>query len=427
MGFPDDAVAGQYLVRPAIKSPNYVASTTGWAINADGTAEFNSLQINGGQILIQDANGDAVASIDAEGTGSFRDLTVVGSPTIMGLDFETEWIDPLPRGLKAYGYSDTYNVPGGGFTAEVGLLEVAAQLDDRNYTLYGQFNAGAGGGGSNSIGLNIRAEYSAGGTAGKPSLASPMLFQVNREAAMIGVFQKFEIQIDADLPAGSWRFLLTCQRSTGTGTMQTNTTAVTPLFFSIKDNGPAGQNLGIINDGSGGAAAPVQQYVSSYPAIWSRSYNGSGNANTFGGATRAYQGNIGDGNGNRRSMIGFDYTTIQADLAGATIDGAYVTLYFPHWYYNAGGTAIIGTHNSNSNPGPATFSGTTNLVQSAGWPKPGLRQVSLGTAIGQAFRDNTAKGLVLGPGQGGDPLTYYGYAAGFGATNPPVLTIVYTV
>jgi len=425
MGFQDTPVAGEYLVRPAIKSPNYVPGADGWAINADGSAEFNDLTINGGQLLIQDANGDAVASIDAEGTGSFVDVTVVNSPTIMGLDFETEWIEPLPRGLMAYGYDDTYNVPGAGFTAEVGLIEVAALLDNRNFTLYGQFNAGAGGGTGNSIGLNIRAEYSASGNADKPTLASPMLFQVNR-AATVGIFEKFEIQIDADLAAGSWRFLLCCQRSTGTGTMQTNTTAVTPLFFSVKDNGPAGQNTGVINDGTAGATDPVQQYITSYGTLWSRSYDGNGDANTFGGATRIYQGNIGDGNGNRKAMVGFDYATIQADLAGATIDGCYITFYYQHWYYNAGGTSIIGTHNSSAGAGPATFSGTTNRVSSGSWPKPGLRQVSLGTTIGAEFRDDTTKGIVIGPGQGGDPLTYYGYAAGAGAGNAPVLTIVYT-
>src|SRR5439155_2619013 len=40
-------VGGTVLRRPAIQSPNYVAGTSGWAIFADGTAEFNGVTIRG--------------------------------------------------------------------------------------------------------------------------------------------------------------------------------------------------------------------------------------------------------------------------------------------------------------------------------------------------------------------------------------------
>jgi hypothetical protein len=42
-GFADSVLGGaQKLIRKAIQSPNYVAGTTGWTINKDGTVEFNN-------------------------------------------------------------------------------------------------------------------------------------------------------------------------------------------------------------------------------------------------------------------------------------------------------------------------------------------------------------------------------------------------
>jgi hypothetical protein len=47
-GFSNPVTGGQgSLVRPAIKSPNYVAGVSGWSINRDGTAEFNGATFRG--------------------------------------------------------------------------------------------------------------------------------------------------------------------------------------------------------------------------------------------------------------------------------------------------------------------------------------------------------------------------------------------
>lgn len=42
MGWNDPVVGGVALRRAAIQSPNYVAGTTGWTINQDGSVEFNN-------------------------------------------------------------------------------------------------------------------------------------------------------------------------------------------------------------------------------------------------------------------------------------------------------------------------------------------------------------------------------------------------
>ncbi len=60
MPFNNPIVAGLTLIRSAIKSPNYVAGTSGWSINRDGTLEANSAVIRGalsaagGSLLVND-------------------------------------------------------------------------------------------------------------------------------------------------------------------------------------------------------------------------------------------------------------------------------------------------------------------------------------------------------------------------------------
>lgn len=73
MTFRDPVVAGDTLVRPAIQSPNYIPGTSGWTINADGTAEFSDATVRGSL-----AAGDAVR-IDSDGIQVFD---TDGSPAV---------------------------------------------------------------------------------------------------------------------------------------------------------------------------------------------------------------------------------------------------------------------------------------------------------------------------------------------------------
>lgn len=47
MGFSNPVAGGLYLIRPALRSPNYSPGTAGWTINVDGSAEFASLIARG--------------------------------------------------------------------------------------------------------------------------------------------------------------------------------------------------------------------------------------------------------------------------------------------------------------------------------------------------------------------------------------------
>ena len=51
-GFSNPVIGGSdTLIRKAIRSPNYVAGTSGWSINKDGSAEFNNLTSRGTVIV----------------------------------------------------------------------------------------------------------------------------------------------------------------------------------------------------------------------------------------------------------------------------------------------------------------------------------------------------------------------------------------
>lgn len=108
MGWLNDIVGGTILRIPKIQSPGYVAGSTGWSINQDGSAEFNNLSIrgtfNGTDFVINSsgaffysgtpANGNLIVSIapgggtDAygnqypQGIGAFGSL---GTITAIGL------------------------------------------------------------------------------------------------------------------------------------------------------------------------------------------------------------------------------------------------------------------------------------------------------------------------------------------------------
>ena len=56
MTFRNSVVGGTTLVRPAIKSPNFVTGVSGWSIDRNGSAEFNDITIRG-------SNGSAAITI----------------------------------------------------------------------------------------------------------------------------------------------------------------------------------------------------------------------------------------------------------------------------------------------------------------------------------------------------------------------------
>lgn len=88
MQFQDELAGGVFLIRPALRSPDYVAGTSGWTVNQDGSAEFTDLTIRSsdgssstvtianGEITITNGAGDVLTEIDSNG---YRLYTPSGS------------------------------------------------------------------------------------------------------------------------------------------------------------------------------------------------------------------------------------------------------------------------------------------------------------------------------------------------------------
>lgn len=79
MVFRNSVVGGTTLVRPAIKSPNYVAGVSGWSINADGTAEFNDVVVRGDLSSDNYVAGVSGWHLDEAGSAEFNDVTIRGT------------------------------------------------------------------------------------------------------------------------------------------------------------------------------------------------------------------------------------------------------------------------------------------------------------------------------------------------------------
>lgn len=183
-----------------------------------------------------------------------------------------------------------------------------------------------------------------------------------------------------------------------------------------------GQNLmdmleaGGINDPDDSDPEPGT-ITTTYDASWSSSYAGSGARNTW--HTSLNQGYHSSQWGNQRALIGFPTSQIQADQAGRTITRVRVYLYYEHWYFNSGGTAIVGHHGHSAVP--STFSAVTDQVRSSSWPKPGARMVHYDVNM-QGWVTGALAGIALGPGPSTSRL-YYGRARGHTQSRPPQLEI----
>lgn len=112
--------------------------------------------------------------------------------------------------------------------------------------------------------------------------------------------------------------------------------------------------------------------------------------------SKGYQGLSPAGYGNLGSMFLFP-DTINSTLDGATINGVWIYLYFEHWYYASGGTAVIRLHNKTTTQ--SQFNALVNGMDSPNWPRAAGRWVAVPSSIWSQF-DTTFKGVSL-RGNGG--------------------------
>lgn len=194
-----------------------------------------------------------------------------------------------------------------------------------------------------------------------------------------------------------------------------------------------------------GAAPPpptVQKFVV-LEAVSSGSYNGSNNNRN---TSELYYGYYSSNQGQQKSLWCWN---IPADVRNCiSIDRIDVLVYNIHAYLNSGGsTGLVVHHGAFQGGFPATFPGSTGILQHGGnnWligtPKPGyMSQDGSGwmtnihvltspgrTTLAEEFRVNGAQGMGLA--SPGSSTSQYGYAAGayHHPHHRPAIKIWYTV
>ncbi|MDO4792501.1 MAG: hypothetical protein Q3999_08475, partial [Buchananella hordeovulneris] len=167
---------------------------------------------------------------------------------------------------------------------------------------------------------------------------------------------------------------------------------------------PYGARGEVLNVSSGGAVTPAKKrHVREYTGTWGASY-ALGGSSAPAMDPKAVQGY--GGGPQRMGMLGFQSMT--GDLAGADIEKIEIYIYFPHWWYAAGGTAGIGFHGQLYKP--SQWSGTHASVVREGVPKPGGVWVTLPSWTHDHWKNGSYRGLTLrAPGDSTD-RRYYGYA-----------------
>jgi len=387
----------------------------------DGQTNFVSIR-EGSQTL---------AAIDSDGNVSGQTGTFATDVIVAGKSFLTDYYDPLPKGQVAYGEhpkgSPGIVGPGVALANERGFAELSFIAETgRRYQVMcnGQSSSTAG------LDTLVYQLYDGGEIAPKISTATFLYRHEFPNQDGTTFFSNGLLLYSGNFTPGLHRLLWTFYGSEGIGSMRfENESAI----FTVEDVGPQIANLLVLNDGgytpvsNPNPPQPVTQFTKSYAATWSGSYSSANGYISYYG-NDADQGNYsGQPYGNMRSLVGFNSSQIRNDLNGATINKITLTAYAFHWYSNAGGTAVIGTHDYTSRPG--TWSDgrvDQDRMRSSGWPKPGKRTVTLPNGWGNEFKNGSAAGIAFGPGPD-NGTTYYGKFTGAGGgSNQPVLTITYT-
>lgn len=412
MEFGNPIVGGEDLIRESIKSPNFETDpengVQGWQISRDGTATFYNLVI-GSQDYIIDQNGNAVfASVSADAINlNGTDLSAI--------------LEDYPRGIIAL---TTITGSSAGYTGTellAGRIVIPNVSSNRQYVIGGSrlhFNSGTATT-IDRMNLNLRYNWNADTTNASSVLWSHQERVTDTTAFDQDINFRHPFQLSPpngenvdDLHVGLY---FNSEDTSG----QLSMDGVTGSRLYVEDIGLA-ISYGTFSLGTG--TTPVQTYTKTYAANGSASFQSNG---TNRGVASCYQGYYSSTNGNQYSMITFPYATIQADLAGATVTKTELYLNNNHFYSNSGGTAIIGYHNQSSVSGSHSSSQITDNVDTESFTYGQAKWFTITNTIGNAFKNNTAKGIALGPGPSSSQ-SYYGYFAGNGESGEPQLRITYT-
>ncbi|WP_438491892.1 hypothetical protein [Streptomyces asiaticus] len=369
-----------------------------------------SLVTGAPQYLTLRSGGQAVATIDTTGNAGFADLSVAGELTVGG-DPVTALLGAQARGLVAIGYQ-TASVRTTG--SEYGFAELAFEADtSRMYRIV--FDAIAN---PSVAGGELQLRLRDGG-ANAPTVTSPQL-QLSTHHMAISNSTRVRLELirsGVSFGSGLHRLLITFRNQYGPDGQYIDLYGASnsPGVLYVEDIGAYVPETGDYNTGGGTNKPPKRTYTKTYTASWSGSYANRSGYNAYYGNS-CLQGYYSSNNRIQASLIGFP-AQLATDLSGATIQKAEVYLYFEHWYYAAGGTAVIRAHSHASRP--ARFSCDTE-TKNVSWSRNQGKWVD----ITSVFDSTKWRGIALDPNT--TNRTYYGRARGVGQTYPPKLRVTYT-
>lgn len=179
-------------------------------------------------------------------------------------------------------------------------------------------------------------------------------------------------------------------------------------------------------DGSKWSSVTAQQYTTQWIATWSQSYTDNNSRKSGNEGNLLYQGRYSaNAGGTHKSLCGFNMSDMRSQLSGAKIDNVEIYLKNSHWYYNSGGTAIIGYHNHNSNP--TKFSDSEyGMKKQAFNSREQALWIPMSKSFGEGLRDGNYKGFSLFANT--TAIAYYGYFYGANSNQSykPRIKITYT-
>lgn len=417
MEFGNPIVGGEDLIRTAIKSPDFntdpeSGNVTGWRIARDGSATFYNLTI-----------GSTNFNIDQQGNAVFQ--TVSAADIFLDGNNLEDTLSQYAKGMVAIvtltGQTAGYN----------GTSLLFAKMVIPNFDGTRQYIIGGSGihfdkqavTGFTRVTIRAYLNWDADATTANTQLIEYQF--LSDSASGSDWIVSFEHPFQDSSPGGtdahiSWYFTTNVNNTAGLIVAGTDVTGGTPgaRIFAM-DMGPS---LSYSNFDMGSGISPVQSYTKTYACNESASYQEDGSNR---GISDCYQGRYSATNGNQYSMIGFDDAQIRSDLTGATINKVELYLNNNHFYSNSGGNAIIGTHNQTTLSGTHSSSQITDNIQATHFDLGQAKWITIPNSIGTALKNNTAKGIALGPGPS-NSQSYYGYFAGNGQSGEPQLRITYT-
>ena len=336
----------------------------------------------------------------------------VGGLEIYGVEFR-DWLTSYGRGVLARGVRKTSTVaisdPGSDANAQ-GFLEIQwpALERDRNYQLIVSshaFQLGAAG----RFRGQVTVAYD-----GTPVTPGSTPLDINNSYAATSGSAYFTLPIIRTFATNGQssqyreaRFLYSFR---GLSTSAAILADGGGCEMTLIDLGPYLPDVGI--DWEIGGGAPPTSQNKTYTSVWNCSggatYQGSSRRTDIG--TDVRQGRSDDQWGialfNHPAGSGETSRTIASAMSGATLQKAEVYLYATHWYWNAGGTAIIRARTGTSAGSSESAVGGSSK-SSGGWPKPGGRWVDI-----TSIWSTSSRSIQVGKVPDKSDYKYYGWFAG---------------